>query len=318
MSSKPSLRIIIVNWNAGAQLRDCLYSICGASQKGFILECVVVVDNGSVDGSADCVKDINLNIRLIRNSRNRGFAAACNQGVEHSETDYLLFLNPDMTLHPDSLEVPIAFMSNPENSGTGICGIQLLGGDGRISRSCSRFPTTGMFIARSLGLDRLFPSHFRQQFMTEWNHAESALVDQVIGAFFLVRRSVYEALGGFDERFFVYFEEVDFSLRARNAGWGCHYLTQAVAYHRGCGTSDQAKGDRLFYSLRSRMLYGYKHFGKASATVLACSSLLWEPISRLTSALINGSPGLAMETLKGYGRLWRSVLSVLRRKICRV
>ena len=104
--------------------------------------------------------------------------------------------------------------------------------------------------------------------MREWNHEESREVDQVMGAFFLVRQKLFEEWGGFDERFFVYLEDVDFSSRARRVGWRSFYMAGVKAYHKGGGTSEQIKSTRLFYSLRSRILYSYKHFSCASATAL--------------------------------------------------
>src|SRR5207245_5442374 len=134
-------------------------------------------------------------------------------------------------------------------------------------RTCARFPTPRRFLSSILGLDRALPAMFPPHFMVEWNHEESQEVDQVMGAFFLVRRSVFEALGGFDERFFVYFEEVDFSLRARKLGWRTFYLSVAQAYHLGSGlVTKPAQAARLFYSLRSRILYAYKHFNGLAAT----------------------------------------------------
>src|SRR6185503_16033407 len=111
-------------------------------------------------------------------------------------------------------------------------------------RTCARFPTPGRFFAKMLGLDRILPGIFPSHFMTEWDHATNREVDQVMGAFFLVRRSAYEALAGFDERFFVYFEEVDFALRARARGWSTYYLTQARAYHEGGGSTKQIRPAR--------------------------------------------------------------------------
>src|SRR5258708_40080093 len=101
--------------------------------------------------------------------------------------------------------------------------------------------------------------------MSDCDYFDTRRVDVVTGAFLLVRRGIFEVLGGFDERFFVYLEDVDFLYRVGQAGWRCYYLAAARAYHRGGGCSEQAKAARLFYALRSRILYSYKHFGRASA-----------------------------------------------------
>ncbi|NPV29977.1 MAG: glycosyltransferase family 2 protein [Firmicutes bacterium] len=307
----PRLDIIIVNWNSGHQLQCCLNSILRADKESFIVERVVVVDNASTDGSAEGVEDFDLPLCLIHNIENRGFAAACNQGAKGSKADYLLFLNPDTCLFKDSLTKPLTFMEQKENRNIGILGIQLVDDNGQISHTCARFPTPGRFFSKMFGLDRLFPKLFPSHFMTEWDHREGRVVDQVIGAFFLVRRSIFEDLGGFDERFFVYFEDLDFALRARQAGWHNFYLADVQAYHKGGGTSEQVKATRLFYSLRSRILYGYKHFGWWSATGLMLGTLLLEPLTRIAWAVIRRSGRDIIETINGYFMLWRALPALL-------
>jgi GT2 family glycosyltransferase len=302
-----SLDIVIVNWNAGSQLRACLESIVTRQQACFVLGRVVVVDNASSDGSTNGLDALALPLTVIRNLENRGFGAACNQGAANGQADYLLFLNPDVVLRVDSLDKPIHWMQQPENAQVGICGIQLMDEQGDVSRTCARFPTVGRYYAKMFGLDRLFPKVFRPEFMTEWDHAETRTVDQVIGAFFMVRRSLFRSLGGFDERFFMYFDEVDLSYRARQAGWSSSYLAVAQAYHKGRGTTDQIKATRLFYSLRSRIKYGYKHFDRLAAASLALGTLLIEPIARLGFCLARGSGVEAAATLAGYVQLWRAV-----------
>ncbi len=306
------LDIIIVNWNTGHRLRDCLESIAAANRQGFDLRRVVVVDNASTDGSVEGLDDLPLPLTIIKNSTNRGFAAACNQGATGSEADYLLFLNPDTILFENSLSIPIDFMEQPENQQAGICGIQLVDEEGIVARTCARFPLLRMFFVKMLGLDKLAPSIFQSHFLLKWDHADTRQVDHVMGAFFFIRRSIFEKLGGFDERFFVYLEDVDLSFRVRQAGWYTCYLAEAQAYHEGGGTSQQVKALRLFYSLRSRILYGYKHFSWWSATALMLGTLLLEPFARLVLAALNRSRIQAEETLKGYAMLWRATPELFR------
>ena len=309
----PSIDIVIVNWNSGEQLRECLVSIDNAVNRDvFEISRVVVVDNASCDGSADGLEELNLPLSIVRNTANRGFSAACNQGEAGSKADYLLFLNPDTYLKESSLTVPLCFMENDCNRHIGITGIQLLNNNREISRTCARFPTPRMFIIKMLGLDRLFPTIFHSHFMSEWNHLESRNVDHVMGAFFLVRRFIFEELGGFDEQFFVYLEDLDFSFRARQAGWHCFYLADTKAWHKGGGTSEKVKAMRLFYSLQSRILYGYKHFGWWSATGLMLGTLLLELLARLTLSASRRSYGEIYETIKGYSILWGNLPLLLK------
>ena len=312
INRKVSLDIIIVNWNSGYQLRSCLESIRNTSQDNLTLERVIVIDNASSDGSADELYDLEMPLIVKNNMKNRGFAAACNQGAAGSKTDYLLFLNPDVFVFSESFLEPIRFMQQHKNRKVGICGIQLVDKSGYVSRSCARFPTSRVFLFKMLGLDRILPSFFPSHFMSEWDHLKSGLVDQVIGAFFLVRRSLFETLGGFDERFFLYFEEVDLSFRAYKAGWRSFYLASAQAYHKGCGSSEQIKANRLFYSLKSRILFGFKHFSWWPATSLMFATLFLEPLSRLALGAGRRSNKEICETLKGYYMLWSELRGFIK------
>lgn len=306
----PTLDIVIVNWNAGHQIRRCLESI-PANGDGLEVTRVVVVDNASTDGSLDELDTLPVPLTILRNAANRGFGAACNQGAERSQSDYLLFLNPDTMLEPDSLVCPVSFLEMEGNRDVGICGIQLVDDHGQIARTCARFPRPAYFYQKMLGLDTLFARQFQSHFMTEWDHSESRRVDQVMGAFFLVRRTLFTDLKGFDERFFVYFEEVDFSLRALQHGAATCYLAGPRAYHKGCGTSEQAKSARLFYSLRSRIRYAFKHFRWDAAALLTLCTLVIEPVARVVMAAARRSPNGVAETFRGYGRLWGALLKGL-------
>lgn len=286
---------VVVNWNSGAQLQECLGSlqnVCPA----------IVIDNASTDGSCDGV-DALTNVTVIAANENLGFGRACNLGASHAQTEYLLFLNPDATVFPGTLERALSVMDDPENSQVGISGVQLVGIAGKVERSCARFPTPSKLLAQAMGLDRLIPR--LGHLMVDWPHDSTQAVDQVMGAFFLVRRDMFNNLVGFDERFFLYFEEVDFSYRAKQAGWKSLYLADVQAFHRGGGTSDQIKARRLFYVLRSRLLYANKHFGFWGALVTFITTLFLEPVSRSVLALIRRSWSDLKETWQAYGMLWR-------------
>lgn len=295
---KPSICVVIVNWNAGRQLLECINSInhhgrCHVSE-------IIVVDNGSADGSEAFAERLQ-NVKLIKAGENLGFGKACNLGAQEATSEYLLFLNPDAALYADTLSKVLTYMQDPANAKVGICGVQLLDETCHVSRSCARFPSPLGLVAHALGADRIFPriGHF----MAEWDHAQTRQVDHVIGAFFLVRRDLFEALGGFDERFFVYLEDLDFSYRAHQAGWHSVYLADVQAFHAGGGTSNQVKARRLFYSLRSRLLYSFKHFSWIGAFGVMAATLFVEPVSRSVLALLRRSwPGLK-ETWAAYGML---------------
>ena len=240
---------------------------------------------------------------MQRNADNRGFAAACNQGAAALQTSLLLFLNPDTRLFADSLAGPVNLLLRQDQSRTGIVGIALVDDAGRVALSCARFPRAWHFASHAIGLDRLWPRAGQQ--MLEWDHGHTRAVDQVIGAYFMVRRALFESLAGFDESFFVYFEEVDFARRARQAGWTSVYLADARAYHRGGGTSDAVKDVRLFYALRSRLRYGHKHFALPGRLLLWAVTFVLEPISRVAHLAVAGRWTEIRHIVAAYALLWR-------------
>lgn len=291
------ISIIIVNWNAGSQIKHCLDSIPAGNDRQ-----VIVVDNASTDGS-DLIIANQANVALLRSPTNLGFGKACNLGAREASGELLLFLNPDAALHPGTLKHAIAFMQSSANARVGICGVQLVDEGKLVARSCARFPSASGLVAHAIGLDRLLPQ--LGHFMTDWAHDSTRDVDHVIGAFYLVRRDLFNTLNGFDERFFVYMEDLDFSLRAHQAGWRSVYLADVQAFHAGGGTSNQIKARRLFYSLRSRLLYAGKHFSLAGAAMVFLATLLLEPLSRSALALARRSWPALKETWQGYAMLWR-------------
>lgn len=290
------ISIIIVNWNAGPQLQHCIASLTSTS-----IQQIIVVDNASTDGSENAIAQFP-GVTLIRSHENLGFGKACNLGAQQASAEYLLFLNPDAAVYPETLEKALSFMQDPTHAQVGICGVQLLDESGHVARTCARFPSAAGFVSHAVGLDRLFPR--LGYLMAEWPHDCTRGVDHVIGAFFLMRRNVFESLGGFDERFFVYLEDLDLSCRARQAGWHTVYLADVQAFHVGGGTSNQVKARRLFYSLHSRLLYAVKHFSRLGAALVFVATLLLEPVSRSALALGRRSWPALKETWQGYALLW--------------
>ena len=314
-----SLDIVIVNWNTGDALRTCLQSIADGVA-GVELRRVAVVDNASTDDSMARASHVALPLTIVRNEANRGFGAACNQGAAGSRADYLLFLNPDTRLLPDTLARTLAFLESPDQATTGICGIRLLDDGGHASTSAARFPSPRILFGEATGLGRLLPGVFPRHLLTARDCADTRDVDQVIGAYFVMRRPLFESLGGFDERFFVYFEEVDLSLRARLAGFRSMFFAGATAHHTGGLSSDQVKSARLFYTLRGRLLYAWKHFSPFSrALVMAITFGVEWPARALRARLQGGTA--PRETAEAFRRLrafvgtpgWQTSLALQRR-----
>lgn len=293
------LSIIIVNWNAGTQLLTCVKSI--THHGGGLVSDVIVVDNGSTDGSDASIAG-QPNVTLIRTGANLGFGKACNLGAQQATGDYLLFLNPDAALYADTLPKALAFMEEPANDKVGICGVQLLDEAGKPSTSAARFPTLRVMTGKILGVSKIFPRVFLPHLMTSTDLRENSSVDQVMGAFFLIRRNVFDCCDGFDERFFVYFEEVDLSLRAEQLGYSSYFLSEASAFHKGGGCSEQVKAARLFYSLRSRIFYAKKHYSRMEFVALVLLTGLELPL-RLVQGLIRVSWSDISNTFTAYTKL---------------
>jgi N-acetylglucosaminyl-diphospho-decaprenol L-rhamnosyltransferase len=297
-----SIHIVIVNWNTGRYLRQCLESIAAACRPGVTIARVTVVDNDSQDRSVDGLTDIELPLEVMRNRVNVGFATACNQGAAGSTADYLLFLNPDTRLFADTLLTVTRFMDGDQAIGIGICGAQIVDPNGGGGISCSRFPTLPVLVGKMTGLDhalpRLVPSHHLPPEETQ----ESRFVDQVIGAFYFVRRELFTALGGFDARYFLYYEEVDFGLRAQQNGAATYFLKSARVLHAANISSDQVHALRLFHQLRSRRLYAYLHWPRWQAHLLVVLSLTVELLARLVNAALRRDASEIAATGAAYRR----------------
>jgi N-acetylglucosaminyl-diphospho-decaprenol L-rhamnosyltransferase len=303
-----SVHIVIVNWNTGDYLRECLGSIAASDGAGVRIAQVTVVDNASCDGSANRLPASPLPLEVVRNDQNVGFAAACNQGAAGSAAEYLLFLNPDTRLFPDTLATVTRFMESDAAAGVGICGAQVVDAHGNPAISCARFPTLGVFLGKVTGLHRVMPGLLPGHHLTPDETRNSRVVDQVIGAFFFVRRELFTRLGGFDPRYFLYYEEVDFALRARRGGVRSYFLKEAMILHAENVSSDQVPAAQLYHSLRSRLLFTYRHWPRWQANATVVLTLSLELAARLVRAARRRSRSDLSAIADGYGRLMGDLL----------
>lgn len=314
------LDIIIVNYNTGNLLRECVQSLAAAQAATPVIQNLIVVDNASSDDSLAQLDSLYPGVLLVKNTDNRGFGAACNQGAALGSAEFVLFLNPDTRVFADTLPAALSALQSPENQPIGIVGVPLLNDAGQVSISCSRLPRLRGFFFKALGLEAWAAKKGWSQPMREWAHDQTRVVEQVMGAFFLMPRTLFTQLQGFDERFFVYFEEVDVCARASAFGKKSLFFTGTKAYHQGCGTSERIKAHRLFYSLRSRVLYGAKHFTAVQAWALLPLTLLLEPAARALQLLLRRDGAGLKALLQGTFWLWKDavnwwpVWSALRRE----
>lgn len=253
--------VIIVNLNTRELLRDCLESVPHADDVE-----VLVIDNGSTDGSVDMVRTCFPGVRLVVNARNEGFAKPNNDGMNMAAGKYYFLLNSDTVLRPGALQTLVRFMdSHPE---VAACGPKLVYPDGRIQRSVRGFPTLWRHCCDVLFLDRLFPRSriFGGGEMAWFDYANTQDVDHVMAAALLVRRSAVTSVGGFDERFFIYYNDMDWCFRLRKAGWKVSYVhTAEVMHYHGQTVSEVNKGFAYFDELHNNtMLFYWKHYGPLS------------------------------------------------------
>jgi GT2 family glycosyltransferase len=250
--------IIIVAYNSGHYLDECLQSIAAARHERVCVE-VVIVDNHSSDGTIDRLRGFEgLRLSIIENERNVGFAAAANRGIAATDGDYVLLLNPDTLLTPGVIDEMARFMDqHPE---AGIVSPKLVMQDGRIDPACHRgFPTPWASATYFMGLERLFP---RRRLFNGYHRWDLPLdqaheVDAVSGAFLFARRRLLRAMGGLDERFFMYGEDIDACLRAREHGYKVYYTPAATVVHikgTSTGIGQSAKVSCATGATRMRMV----------------------------------------------------------------
>ena len=224
--------IIIVNYNQKNFLKQCLKNIKEANLK--LDYEIIVVDNNSTDGSREILtrfKISDLRFKIILNRENLGFAKANNQGIKLSQGKYILILNPDIIVLPGAIEVLYQFMeAHPEVT---LCGPKLLNPDKSIQYSCCRFPTLYTPVLRRtfLGKVPFFRKKLEEYLMKDFDHARPCEVDWLLGAALAMRRSGLDKIGFFDERFFLYFEDVDLARRAHKAGLKVYYVPASQMYH---------------------------------------------------------------------------------------
>jgi GT2 family glycosyltransferase len=263
-----TLSVIVVTHNSARFIRRCLDSV--SRHLAALPHDIHVVDNASQDETVSLVKTHSSRAALIPNARNRGFAAAVNQGLKQSRGRYVLWLNPDAELLDDHFSELVAY--GDRNPRVGILGPQLVNPDGTRQLSCRSFPSyrTAFFHRYSL-LTRWFPSNRRSRnyLHSDWDGGNVREVDWVSGACLLHRRTVAEELLGLDERFFMYCEDVDFCFRAKRRGWlvQCHPAARVLHWIGGSTAAVHRK--MILERHRSMWRYYAKHFRRNPAKDLA-------------------------------------------------
>lgn len=250
--------IIIVNWNTKGLLRNCMTSIY--QRAGDIDYEVIVVDNGSTDGSAEMVKNDFTQVQLIENPQNRGFAAANNQGMTIAKGRYVLLLNSDTVVLDNSIAKTASFAdSHPQ---AGVVGCQVLNPDNTVQPTCFMFPSILNMLLSCTYLYKLFPKSrfFGREQMTWWDRTDEREVDVVTGCFMLVRREAIEQVGMMDERFFMYGEETDWCYRFKKKGWKVIFAPVGRIIHFGSQSALQKPAAMIVQLRLSILKFIRKHY----------------------------------------------------------
>ncbi|MCK5655504.1 MAG: glycosyltransferase family 2 protein [Candidatus Aureabacteria bacterium] len=261
------LDIIIITYNSGDVTLPCLDSVIKSDSSDAFN--IVVVDNNSQDATPHILKNAQKRMPNRITSRfektNLGFARACNIGAGLFNSKFILFLNPDTLIEDKTALIQMVnFMRADEK--VAVAGPRILNDSRGIEHTCRRFPSLSRVFLDECRTYKLFPSKksFRGTRITDWDHNDTREVAQVIGACFMTRRTIFYELGGFDERFFMYYEEVDYCYRAKKKGYKVYFFSPAAIIHKGGYSSMQESEtgtlDIYRYRYESLVAFYKKHF----------------------------------------------------------
>ena len=273
--------IVIVSFKVKDFLKICLTSIYQET-KNLEFE-VFVVDNNSQDGSVEMVQSEFSQSQLIANKKNEGFAKACNQAIKKSKGQYILLLNPDTEIINNAVYKTWYFMQQKKDAGIAGCRIQ--NNDGTLQTSVRRFPDLASHVIILLKLHNFYPNikSIKKYYMSDFAYNETKAVDQVMGAFYMIRREVLKKIGLMDEHFYIWYEEVDLCKRALKAGWKTYFFNNTQIIHqKGKSFGRRSKLVKQLIFNRSLLYYFFKHHNGFSYLVL----LLLYPISLIITAVL--------------------------------
>jgi GT2 family glycosyltransferase len=254
---------VIVSYNTCDFLKGCLQSLTESIGHSFVYE-VIVVDNGSVDGTLPMLALEYPWVKLLRNSENIGYTKAMNMGLKIGQGDYFVQLNPDVFVYPGTFQEIVTFLN--QNVDIGICTPKVVNSDGSLQKQCRRsFARPWDVITYFLGLDRIFPNSrfFGRYLLTYLPENEIADVDSVSGSCMVIRQSLIEQIGYLDERFFAYQEDTDFCFRAKQSNWRVVYFPDGIIKHfggMGGSLNDPYRSITAWHT--SYFLYYQKHLAR--------------------------------------------------------
>jgi N-acetylglucosaminyl-diphospho-decaprenol L-rhamnosyltransferase len=303
------LSIIIVSWNVADLLSACLDSLNRHAHPSME---IIVVDSASLDNTPELVRRRYPQVKLLAQAENVGFSRGNNIGLKAAQGRYLLLLNPDTEVIGDSLTQMTAYLdAHPE---VGILGAHTLNSDGSHQSTRRRFPTLAVGLFESTWLQGYAPkSVLDRYYVRDLPDDGTYEVDWVQGSALMARREVYEQIGGLDEGFVMYSEELDLCKRAKQAGWRVVYLGSARITHHGGKSSEQAVARRHIHFQQSKLRYFRKYHGALAAQALRLFLLASYGL-QLAQEWLKGALGhkraLRQERVRAYWQVLRSGLKV--------
>ncbi|KAA8999495.1 glycosyltransferase family 2 protein [Paenibacillus spiritus] len=256
---KPDVSILILNYNTCRLTLDCLRSVYD-SATAYRYE-VIVVDNHSSDGSVEAIRREFPQAVLIANEENVGFARGNNQAMKMAAGRYVLLLNSDTVVMPETLDTMIRFMD--ERPDIGASGCKIILPDGSLDKACKRgFPTPSASFYYAFGISKLFPDNPRYNGyqLGYLDPDQDYAVDALVGAFMMVRRETIAEVGGLDEEFFMYGEDLDWCYRIKEAGWGIWYYPRTSIIHLKGGSARRRPPKIIYEFHRAMILFHRKHY----------------------------------------------------------
>jgi len=304
----PDLSIIIVSWNVCELLRACLQAIVRG--RGTLNVEVVVVDSGSTDGSVAMVAEAFPWVQLVTCQDNVGFPMGNNLGIARASGRHILLLNPDTEVQAGALSAMVDYLESHVD--VGVVGPQLLNADGSIQSSRRRFPTLVTAFFESTWLQGIAPAAvLRRYYALDLPNDEAADVDWLMGACLMVRGQVVEEVGGLDEAYFMYSEELDWCRRIKAGGWRVVYLPAARVLHHVGKSSEQAVTARHVNFQRAKLRYFRKYHGRPAAAVLRVflmANYAWQLGLEVAKGVAGHQRQLRWQRVRAYWQVLRSGL----------
>ena len=300
----PGVSVVIVNWNTRDMVLRLLASISKRDDESMDQLELIVVDNHSSDGSVEEIRRAFPNVKLVAQNGNRGFAGGVNPGVRVATQPLVLLLNTDVQTSRSSIAQAARYMA--EHLEAGILGPQILSLQGTTQPSAWRDPSLKWIALKAVGLAKLKPLNFERYHEKVFTNATE--VDCVSGCVMMIRRDLLNELGGFDEDYFMYYEETDFCLRARRRGTKVHQARVGEFLHEEGGTSKMVRLRTFLDFRRSKILYYRKHHGvkaaMAARLLLALGSALRLPALAVLSLATGSDQAQTQLNLHRHALAW--------------